>query len=51
MTNKYEDKLESLINTFGEMRNLSDEEQKKEYNEILDELFEYIGINLFDLLD
>lgn len=50
MTNNYEDKLNDLTNMFGEMKNLSDEEQK-EYNNILDDLFEDTGINLFDLFE
>lgn len=50
MTNSYEDKLNELTNIFGEMKNLSDEEQK-EYNNILDDLFEDTGINLFDLFE
>lgn len=50
MTNSYEDKLNDLTNMFGEMKNLSDEEQK-EYNNILDDLFEDTGINLFDLFE
>lgn len=50
MTNSYEDKLNDLTNIFGEMKNLSDEEQK-EYNNILDDLFEDTGINLFDLFE
>ena len=50
MTNSYEDKLKDLTNMFGEMKNLSDEEQK-EYNNILDDLFEDTGINLFDLFE
>lgn len=50
MTNSYEDKINDLSNMFGEMKNLSDEEQK-EYNNILDDLFEDTGINLFDLFE
>lgn len=50
MTNSYEDKLNDLTNIFGEMKNLSDEEQI-EYNNILDDLFEDTGINLFDLFE
>jgi hypothetical protein len=50
MTNSYEDKLNDLTNIFGEMKNLSDEEQM-EYNNILDDLFEDTGINLFDLFE
>ena len=50
MTNSYEDKINDLTNIFGEMKNLSDEEQK-EYNNILDDLFEDTGINLFDLFE
>lgn len=50
MTNSYEDKLNDLTNIFGEMKNLSDEEMK-EYNNILDDLFEDTGINLFDLFE
>lgn len=50
MTNSYEDKINDLTNMFGEMKNLSDEEQK-EYNNILDDLFEDTGINLFDLFE
>ena len=50
MTNNYEDKLNDLTNIFGEMKNLSDEEQM-EYNNILDDLFEDTGINLFDLFE
>lgn len=50
MTNSYEDKLNDLTNIFGEMKNLSDEEQK-EYNNILDDLFEDTGINLFNLFE
>lgn len=50
MTNSYEDELNDLTNMFGEMKNLSDEEQK-EYNNILDDLFEDTGINLFDLFE
>lgn len=50
MINNYEDKLNDLTNIFGEMKNLSDNEQK-EYNNILDDLFEDTGINLFDLID
>lgn len=50
MTNSYEDKLNDLTNMFGEMKNLSDEEQI-EYNNILDDLFEDTGINLFDLFE
>lgn len=50
MINNYEDKLNDLTNIFGEMKNLSDDEQK-EYNNILNDLFEDTGINLFDLID
>lgn len=50
MTNSYEDKLNDLTNIFGEMKNLSDEEQI-EYNNVLDDLFENTGINLFDLFE
>lgn len=50
MTNSYEDKLNDLTNIFGEMKNLSDEEMM-EYNNILDDLFENTGINLFDLFE
>lgn len=50
MTNSYEDKLNDLTNMFGEMKNLSDEEQI-EYNNVLDNLFEDTGINLFDLFE
>lgn len=50
MTNSYEDKLNDLTNIFGEMKNLSDEEQM-EYNNILDDLFVDTGINLFDLFE
>ncbi len=50
MTNSYEDKLNDLTNMFGEMKNLSDEEQI-EYNNVLDDLFEDTGINLFDLFE
>lgn len=50
MTNSYEDKINDLTNIFGEMKNLSDEEQM-EYNNILDDLFEDTGINLFDLFE
>lgn len=50
MTNSYEDKLNDLTNIFGEMKNLSDEEYI-EYNNILDDLFEDTGINLFDLFE
>lgn len=50
MTNSYEDKLNDLTNIFGEMKNLSDEEQI-EYNNVLDDLFEDTGINLFDLFE
>lgn len=50
MTNNYEDKLNDLTNMFGEMKNLSDEEQI-EYNNVLDDLFEDTGINLFDLFE
>lgn len=50
MTNSYEDKLNDLTNIFGEMKNLSDEEMM-EYNNILDDLFEDTGINLFDLFE
>lgn len=50
MTNSYEDKLNDLTNIFGEMKNLSDEQQM-EYNNILDDLFEDTGINLFDLFE
>lgn len=50
MTNNYEDKLNDLTNIFGEMKNLSDEEMM-EYNNILDDLFEDTGINLFDLFE
>ena len=50
MTNSYEDKLNDLTNIFGEMKNLSDEEQI-EYNNVLDDLFEDTGINLLDLFE
>lgn len=50
MTNSYEDKLNDLTNIFGEMKNLSDEQQM-EYNNILDDLFEDTGINLFYLFE
>lgn len=50
MTNSYEDKLNDLTNMFGEMKNLSDDEQI-EYNNVLDDLFEDTGINLFDLFE
>lgn len=50
MTNNYEVKLNDLTNIFGEMKNLSDEEQI-EYNNVLDDLFEDTGINLFDLFE
>ena len=50
MTNSYEDKLNDLTDIFGEMKNLSDEEYI-EYNNILDDLFEDTGINLFDLFE
>lgn len=50
MTNSYEDKLNDLTDMFGEMKNLSDEEQI-EYNNVLDDLFEDTGINLFDLFE
>lgn len=50
MTNSYEDKLNDLTDIFGEMKNLSDEEHI-EYNNILDDLFEDTGINLFDLFE
>lgn len=50
MTNSYEDKLNDLTNMFGEMKNLSDEEQI-EYTNVLDDLFEDTGINLFDLFE
>lgn len=50
MTNSYEDKLNDLTKMFGEMKNLSDEEQI-EYNNVLDDLFEDTGINLFDLFE
>ena len=50
MTNSYEDKLNDLTNIFGEMKNLSDEEQI-EYNNVLNDLFEDTGINLFDLFE